>query len=80
MGDNMNEIKTFQGLELPTLVKGDSNQYVKLLQVLLNANGFDSGTADGVFGERTQKALLEFTNYKYEGTNIYVWYDLFNKL
>ena len=76
----METVKTFQGMELPVLEKGDSNQYVKVLQVLLNANGFDCGKADGVFGDRTQKALLEFTNYKYEGTNIYVWYDLFNKL
>ena len=76
----MDEVKTIQGMELPIINKGDSNQYVKLLQVLLNANGFDCGKVDGIFGDRTQKQLLAFSNYKYESTNIYVWYDLFNKL
>ena len=71
---------TIEGIALPILVKGDKGQYVKLLQLLLKANGFDCGTVDGVFGDNTLNALLQFTNYKYEGTNIYVWHDLFNGL
>lgn len=47
---------------LPTgyLRQGDSNQNVKLLQKLLIKLDYLSGTADGVFGPKTEKALKSF--------------------
>ena len=38
-------------------MKGDD---VKELQNLLNKYGFDCGTADGVFGSKTDKAVVNF--------------------
>ncbi len=38
-------------------MKGDD---VKFVQVALNKNGFNCGTADGVFGQKTEKAVKAF--------------------
>lgn len=39
---------------------GDRGDHVKLLQTLLNKNGFNCGVADGVCGDKTLKALASF--------------------
>lgn len=49
-------------LEIPTgyLRKGDSSDAVKLLQQILIKLNYLTGTADGIFGPKTETALLEF--------------------
>ena len=44
----------------PTLKRGDRNEYVRAWQVLLNQNGYSCGNADGIFGQRTQDALIRW--------------------
>lgn len=44
----------------PTLRKGDSNEYVRAWQTLLNLNGYDCGKADGIFGDKTEKAVIKW--------------------
>lgn len=44
----------------PILKKGDRNEYVKSWQRLLNENGYDCGNADGIFGDRTQAAVVRW--------------------
>ena len=44
------------------LSKGMSGSDVRTLQAALNANGFNCGTADGVFGSGTETALKKFQN------------------
>lgn len=44
----------------PILKKGDRNEYVKSWQRLLNENGYDCGNADGIFGDRTQAAVIRW--------------------
>ena len=45
-------------LELTTLCRGDESDYVVRLQEHLKTYEFDCGEADGVFGERTEAALV----------------------
>ncbi len=45
---------------LPVLANGDRGASVELLQESLNALGFDSGAADGIFGDRTEDAVRNF--------------------
>ena len=47
-------------VQISLLRTGDSGPQVKNLQTLLNAHGFDCGTADGAFGPRTAAALTSF--------------------
>lgn len=56
-------------LQIPTgyLRQGDSNNHVKHLQQLLKQLDFLSGSADGVFGPKTEAALRAFQK-KYEIT------------
>ena len=44
----------------PTLKKGDRNEYVRAWQTLLNVNGYQCGNADGIFGEKTEKAVIRW--------------------
>ena len=44
----------------PILRKGDRNEYVRSWQTLLNLNGYDCGKADGIFGEKTEKAVVKW--------------------
>jgi N-acetyl-anhydromuramyl-L-alanine amidase AmpD len=44
----------------PTVREGDKGWLVKRLQRLLDAKGFDPGTIDGIFGNRTEEALKRF--------------------
>ncbi len=45
---------------LPDLQLGDKDPAVTLLQAALNIRGFDCGSADGIFGPKTQAALNRF--------------------
>ena len=47
-------------IDTSLLKKGDSNEYVKVLQQKLISLGYLSGTADGVFGNLTYRAVKEF--------------------
>lgn len=42
------------------LEKGDRGEAVRTLQKRLNALGFDSGAVDGIFGTKTENAVLAF--------------------
>jgi murein DD-endopeptidase MepM/ murein hydrolase activator NlpD len=44
----------------PTLRRGDRNDDVAYLQGLLNDAGYDAGSADGIFGARTDSAVRGF--------------------
>lgn len=44
----------------PILRKGDRNEYVRAWQTLLNMNGYQCGNTDGVFGQKTQDALIRW--------------------
>lgn len=58
---NTNAEDILQSAEFqPTLKKGDRNEYVKAWQQYLNKNGFNCGTADGIFGDMTEKAVLKY--------------------
>ena len=41
----------------PTLKRGDRSEYVRAWQTFLNLNGYSCGTADGIFGAKTLKAV-----------------------
>jgi hypothetical protein len=51
------------GINLPTLVRGNKGTAVRTLQVLLNANGATL-TADGSFGPASEKAVKAFQTEK----------------
>ena len=44
----------------PTLRKGDRNEFVRAWQILLNSNGYACGKADGIFGDKTEAALIRW--------------------
>lgn len=44
----------------PTLRKGDRNEYVRAWQKLLNVNSYQCGDADGIFGDKTEKAVVKW--------------------
>ena len=68
------EVNKLLGVKVPTssststrsyLMKGDKGQAVKDLQTNLNYVGYDCGTVDGDFGDKTDKALRKFqSDYK----------------
>ena len=45
---------------LPTVKRGSKGDAVELLQATLNAQGYDCGEVDGVFGKRTKSAVEAF--------------------
>ena len=49
---------------MQTLRNGSRGTQVKVLQWLLNENGFDAGKADGIFGSNTEKALRAYQKQK----------------
>lgn len=53
----INESKGDYALEMRNLKKGCKGEDVKALQILLNGRGFNCGTADGIFGTKTDKAV-----------------------
>lgn len=44
----------------PVLRRGDKNEYVRAWQQFLNANGYDCGKTDGIFGDKTEKAVTRW--------------------
>lgn len=44
----------------PVLKRGSKNGSVMVLQELLNSKGYNCGTVDGIFGEKTDKAVRAF--------------------
>ena len=52
--------KIHSGLTLTELRLGCKGPEVRTLQILLYANGYNCGTADGVFGFRTNAAIRNF--------------------
>jgi GH25 family lysozyme M1 (1,4-beta-N-acetylmuramidase) len=57
-GDNSDEsIK-------PILRKGDRNEYVRSWQRYLNVSGFNCGDADGIFGDKTEQAVIKYQQSK----------------
>ena len=51
-------------VELEVLKKGSEGGQIKALQQLLNANGYNCGTADGIFGAKTDAALRAYQKAK----------------
>jgi len=44
----------------PTLKKGDRGEKVRLWQQYLNEHGFNCGNADGIFGDKTEHAVMKY--------------------
>ena len=42
------------------LKKGDKGEDVKKIQQWLNTHGYKAGDEDGVFGEKTREAVIQF--------------------
>ena len=55
--DTMTE---YDDILTPTLRKGDRNHYVQEWQERLNKNGYCCGNADGIFGDKTEKAVIKY--------------------
>lgn len=51
-------------MTMNTLRRGDKGAQVKVLQFLLNENGFKAGTVDGIFGSNTEKAVKAYQKQK----------------
>lgn len=52
------------GTSCPTLRRGSTGPSVRKLQTLLNGYGFNPGPIDGIFGSRTQAAVISFQTSK----------------
>lgn len=74
--------KTLDALVTISKTKNNKHKVVKPLQKYLNTLGYDCGTADGVFGNNTHKAIVSFqTKYKLSADGIVgknTWKKLFN--
>ena len=46
------------------LEKGAEGKEVKKIQRWLNAHGYDAGKEDGIFGDRTHAAVIQFQGEK----------------
>lgn len=51
-------------IDMTTLRNGSKGTQVKVLQWLLNLNGYDAGKVDGIFGSNTLKALKAYQKAK----------------
>lgn len=51
-------------ISMNTLRKGNKGTQVKVLQWLLNENGYDAGTVDGIFGSNTRSAVKAYQKAK----------------
>ena len=51
-------------VEMKNLEKGMSGENVRALQILLNGYGYNSGTADGIFGAKTDAAVRAYQKAK----------------
>lgn len=52
--------KASEVITMTTLRNGSKGTQVRVLQWLLNENGYNAGTVDGIFGANTQKAVKAF--------------------
>ena len=46
------------------LKKGDSGEQIKKIQHWLNDHGYKAGEEDGIFGEKTRGAVIQFQSAK----------------
>lgn len=51
-------------IKYPTLRKGSVGDYVLAWQKFLNQNGYPCGDEDGIFGENTRRAVVEYQKAK----------------
>lgn len=51
-------------MEMTNLKKGMSGENVRALQILLNGRGYSCGSADGVFGAKTEAAVIAYQKAK----------------
>lgn len=51
-------------LEMRNLKNGHSGEDVRALQILLNGRGYNCGTADGIFGSKTDSAVRKYQKDK----------------
>ena len=51
-------------MEMTNLKKGMSGENVRALQILLNGRGYSCGSADGIFGAKTETAVVKFQKAK----------------
>lgn len=59
------EAEMLLGLKgVPVLRQNDNGELTMYLQVLLSVKGYDCGTADGYFGPKTLKAVVDFQTYR----------------
>ena len=63
-----------------TLKKGDRGDLVEKLQEALNEEGYDCGTADGIFGNKTENAVKEYQEDNYMVVDGVAWPELINGL
>lgn len=72
------DIKEGVIMKLETLQKGSWNWQVRVLQTCLVANEHELGNIDGGFGDKTEKALIDFNNEHYIKNNtvcsLATWY------
>lgn len=47
-------------IALPSLIKGNSSGYVRTLQQILTARGYNTNGVDGIFGAGTEAAVAQF--------------------
>jgi hypothetical protein len=67
-GSNLNEKPKVDISTYPTIRKGSTGQYVKILQTLLLEKGYDPLGIDGKFGKNTRAAVL---NFQANNTDVY---------
>ena len=65
---------------LPEIKKGSKGSTVKAVQILLNAYGYNCGTADGDFGTKTHNAVVAFQKAKGLGQDGIVGTKTYGKL
>ncbi len=56
-------VPTAAPTRMPTLSVGDRGENVRVMQVRLKELGYLSGSADGIFGQQTKRAVERFQNY-----------------
>ena len=49
--------KTLSALKNHNIQKGEKGEFIKVIQKILNSKGYDSGTEDGIAGDKTIQAI-----------------------
>ena len=49
--------KSLAALKKHNINKGESGEFVKVVQEILNSKGYDCGEADGICGDKTVQAI-----------------------